>query len=91
MKAVEIGITLISFFTFTFQYEIGIENEKVGNENEHKLTGYRKRTDSNGNMSKAIKIRKSKTGTLTRRTKYMISHVCTRLIQPILYANTINT
>lgn len=55
--------------TSTFECGIKIKIGKVGNENDSEHTGYRKQTNSSGNMSKMIGIRKTKTGIPTRRTK----------------------
>ena len=61
LKAVELGRDNPNIvFTFTFQYENEIEFGKVGNEHENELTGYRKRTNSVGNMSNTVGIRKAK-------------------------------
>jgi hypothetical protein len=45
-------------FTFTFEYGNEIGFGKVGIENESEHTGYRKRTNSIGNMSNTVGIRK---------------------------------
>ena len=63
MKAVELGWDNPNIvFTFTFEYENEIEFGKVGNENENEHAGYweiGKRTDSIGNMSNTVGIKKT--------------------------------
>jgi hypothetical protein len=64
LKAVELGRDNLSIvFTFTFEYENEFEFGKVGNENKNEFEGYqniRKQTDSIGNLSKTVGIRKTK-------------------------------
>jgi hypothetical protein len=49
------------FSTFTFEYEYENESGKVGHENEHELTEFRKRTNSSRIMSNTVGIRKINT------------------------------
>lgn len=50
-------------FNLTFEYENEFEFGKVGNKNKNEFEGYqniRKQTDSIGNLSKTVGIRKTK-------------------------------
>jgi hypothetical protein len=64
LKTVELGRDNTNIvFTFTFEYENEIKLGEVGNENENELTEYQriqKRTNSIGNMSNTVGIRKTK-------------------------------